>query len=710
MIRIPSSLGLIASRLFLRGEGALRPRRTTGLWTALLLSWVLMFIGVGDVLQRVLAMGRSSRVGGAVLLESLTSPVLRWQIAGFVAAHILLHSLLGVGLWLISVATARVAPNLRVRFAWVIVAWWALISVWLYVANATLFHDTMAGPPLDFVRAEIVGDLSFYHLFTVAVALAVGFVLVRASALSSARRLVGRIAAYGLLAILTMGLLSVLPELRADHDAAPPPAKPHVIVIGIDSLRSDMVGIENEAWYTPKINAFLRDSQVFPDAMTPLARTFASWMAILSGRHPVATHARDNLVPFDRLDRRGLLPERFRQNGYRTIYATDDVRFSNIDQKYGFDAIIGPRMGASDFLLGNFNDVPLANLIANTSLGAWLFPNTYANRAAEVTYRPATFDDWLADDLTFDQPTFLSVHLTLPHFPYTWAHESGDAFAGSPDNPYPYLAAVSKADEQFDSLMRVLERRGALENAIVVLLSDHGEGLGLPSDNLLASREAKAAAERTMVWMWGHGTSVLSPHQYSVVLAFRRFEAHGYGGKGVKHVGVPASLEDIAPTVLELAGIAHAPSDFDGMSLTPALRGKGDSLAAIKDRVRFTETGISVALLKEGQPDDKQALLAQGAFYFGVDAASGRVQLRTDQWDFLISGKERAAVFGEWLLAAIPVEGARNHRYLLVNRAGGVPRILREQPDSAADPVGARLWTALQTRFPGELTASGPTE
>ena len=700
-----ASAGPVLNRLFFRPAGDLHLRRMQGLPAALILSLLLMLVGLADVLQRVLAMGGGSRVGGAILLEAVNSPVLRWQIAGFVGSHLLLHSLLGFSLWILARSTVRAFPQSRIRLFWIILGWWLLASVTIYIANATLFPDSLAGPPLEFVRTDLGSRLSLYHVLSVLVATSIAVVLVRSAMISSRRRMVGRLGVYGTLALAGVGIIGSLPELQAEQHHTADPAKPNVILIGIDSLRPDMVGIDNDAWYTPRINAFLRESHVFPDAVTPLARTFASWMTILSGRHPTSTHARDNLVPFDRLDIRRLLPQRFREQGYRTVYATDDVRFSNIDEKYDFDKIIGPPMGASDFILGNFNDVPLANLIANTSVARWLFPNTYANRAAEVTYRPATFDSLLEDELSFETPTFLSVHLTLPHFPYTWAHDSGDAFAGSPDNPYPYLAAVSKADEQFDALMRLLERRGALNNAIVVLLSDHGEGLGLPADNLIATREAKAAAERTMVWVWGHGTSVLSPQQYSVVLAFRRFDARQYVAKGAKHADTPASLEDVAPTVLQLAGIEHAPSDFDGVSLAAAMGEHPGSLAEVRDRVRFTETGISVALLKQGQPQDKQELLAQGAFYFNVDRASGRVQLRTDQWDFLIRGKERAAVVGEWLLAAIPVDGGKTHRYLLVNRRGGVPRIFHGKPETAEDPIAAKLWEALQIRFPGELTA-----
>ena len=48
---------------------------------------------------------------------------------------------------------------------------------------------------------------------------------------------------------------------------------------------------------TPNIRRFLDDSRRFSDATTPLARTYGSWVSILTGRHPVTTNARYNLMP-----------------------------------------------------------------------------------------------------------------------------------------------------------------------------------------------------------------------------------------------------------------------------------------------------------------------------------------------------------------------------------------------------------------------------
>jgi arylsulfatase A-like enzyme len=86
----------------------------------------------------------------------------------------------------------------------------------------------------------------------------------------------------------------------------------------------------------------------------------------------------------------------------------------------------------------------------------------------------------LERELEIEGPSFLAIHLTLAHWPYAWA--------GQPVPTVPeryrdaYGAAVEEVDRQFGEVLELLERKGVLGNAIVVLLSDHGEALGADDD------------------------------------------------------------------------------------------------------------------------------------------------------------------------------------------------------------------------------------
>ncbi len=449
--------------------------------------------------------------------------------------------------------------------------------------------------------------------------------------------------------------------------------RPHVIIVGVDSLRKELVRRGDALTFAPNIRLFQRAATGFPDAITPLGRTFASWATILSGRHPVRSGARDALMPASALNVWPTLADRLRDAGYATTYATDDVRYSNIDQSFGFDQIVGPKMGAADFLVGRVADLPLSNLLVNTRVGAWLLPNVYGNRAVAQLYRPGTFVDWLNRSVDFSRPTFLAVHLTLPHWPYYWADTLPSENIPGLVRAEQYLKAVTAADRQFGQIMQNLRERGVLNNAIVIVLSDHGEALGLPQDEVVAHEAAQRLFGSTLIA--GHGTSVFSPSQYQVLLQIRRS-----GGMRVEgHPSTaPASLEDIAPTVLAMIGLPVDPHEFDGMSLARALT-EADT-PELRARVRFMETGLTTSSLASGNMAEA-ANLREGTEFFGVDRASGRVVLNARRLPDLIARKQRAALGNEWMLAAFPQPGTSRQRYVLIRRSGGAPEILTDEPD-----------------------------
>jgi hypothetical protein len=91
----------------------------------------------------------------------------------------------------------------------------------------------------------------------------------------------------------------------------------------------------------------------------------------------------------------------------------------------------------------------------------------------------------------------------------------------------------------------------------------------------------------------------------------------------------------------------------------------------------------------------------QVARLFEVDDSSGWLHLRPGAIDSLMMLKERAAIDGDWLLAALPVSPT-GHQYLLLNRGSGTGRVLEFMPESD-DIVARRLWDALHANFVGEL-------
>jgi hypothetical protein len=231
------------------------------------------------------------------------------------------------------------------------------------------------------------------------------------------------------------------------------------------------------------------------------------------------------------------------------------------------------------------------------------------------------------------------------------------------------------------------------------VLSDHGDALGYPSDSMLR----RTGTERE-IWdsLWGHGTSVLSPHQYGVVLGMRAFGAARVPGEPASR-DWPVGLEDLRPTLQELV-TGRAPAGVDGTSLVPYLAGR-KSATELASRIRFTETCFNTVKLMKGEVS-AAGIAHESARFFEIDANTGWVQLRQDRLGEIMAKKQRAAISSDAILAMIPSWTDESVAYLYSSRNHPVPRPVTAPPDPHTEPDAARLWHALATRFPRELAAT----
>ncbi|MGE3743762.1 MAG: sulfatase-like hydrolase/transferase [Geminicoccaceae bacterium] len=671
--------------------------RQPGPWSGLVLSQLLAFAYLAGCLwwvwREVALILPNDRITASLSVQQTLGPALQARLIAFGVALLAAHLLMGLAAFALARLTEAASEGPPpARRSWLVAGWIALLVGFVMAANVNWHPSSRFASAESLFLTEVLG-LRLGTLFMAASGLLVLFLLFRAA---RSLRAPLSVPAIGIAGFATAALLAgfALPLATAGMSKNGLVAtSPHVVIIGIDSLRADITGA-GSASLTPHIDEYLAGAHRFNDTTTPLARTYGSWVSILTGRHPVATHARYNLMPRALVDDGVTLPDALRGRGYRTIYATDEVRFANIDQSFGFDQLITPPIGASDFLLGYAGDMPLVNLLATTGIGGWLFPANHANRAAHATYEPGDFVDRLDDEITIERPTLLTVHLTLSHWPYNWA---GLARPTTPQQFRPaYRRAVLEVDRQFRQVMDVLAEKGVLENAIVVVLSDHGEALGNDSDSML--RKTGTSRE---IWdsLWGHGTSVMSPHQYSVLLAMRAYGRAALPGAPAAH-DWPVSLEDVRPTLEEFA-TGQAPAGVDGISLLPYLAepAQASRLAA---RVRFTETDFNTPSTLAGRYE-ASGIIDEAAVFYELDPDTGWMQLRQDKLPILLARKQRAALSSQSLLAAIPDPDGRYLRFLYTDRHDPAPRLLEARPDPGRDPEAARLWDALQARFPGEL-------
>lgn len=676
-------------------------------WGTLLLATGLalcaLFMG-GLELWRGMAELGSSRVGGDIVEQVRSSPVTLHRLYAFGAKLLLLYLVLGFSAWACSQLTIAARPAWQ-RFRYLlVVAWLAWLNLLVGLANASLYPWSKTGQWSRLINGflpQVVPAWQVLAMLTLLLLLALAWQRLRHRL---ATRMALRVTVWGVLAISVVAIIRGMPAAVAEVAATKD--RPNIIFIGVDSLRPGLVGSFGNLGYTPSLSSFVQGGHRFTDAVTPLARTYPSWMALLTGRRPARSGVRENLMPRAQV-KVVTLADMLREQGYQTVYATDEVRFSNIDTSYGFEKALTPRVGASDFLLGSLNDLPLTNVLANTFLARWLFPETYANRAAAVTYDPATFVQRLDDGVRKDErPLFLAMHLTLPHWPYRWRADESSVFSTTLDSAYAYLAAVVEADRQFDAVMTLLHRKGLLENTLVVVFSDHGEGLNLPMDNLARSAD-RSNPIGVPVWSSGHGTSVLSGSQFQILLA-----ARSYGIEGMQEsTGAypqPVSIEDVAPTVLDILGMKPKQGALDGVSFASVLRGEeAGADAAGARRIRFTESAYSTPSLRQGAADEA-SLLEEGADVFHINPVTGWVEIRTDLWSELLAVRERAAIGDTHILAAIPDAKPDSSIYALVPRFGGASRRLSGPPKAEEDPEAAALWNALHREYAGELGAPVP--
>jgi arylsulfatase A-like enzyme len=683
--------------------GTTQSQRVRSLWVAFALSTAFLCV---SALQS--AHSFYSRIVGSSMTAATraawTGQAAR-DVAFFIVAQLTLHLVFGLAAWCLAWATTVALPATRRRFNGVLLLWFCVLAAAVIAYNAVWYPWTGLGEYYHNLLTTPLGSLEIGRAIYLVVAAAALLTLSLAAARDLGRHGLARfripLGVGG--ALLAIALVSTLTAVHGATKATSTQQRPNVIVIGIDSLRLDYLQRFGGGGILRHVDDFVAKADVVRDTTTPVARTYSSWSAILSGRDPLMTGARFNLAVRQAVRVNPTIGDVLRKAGYHTVYSTDEVRFANIDESYGFDQVITPPIGAIDFVIGSFNELPLATLVANSTLGKWLFPYSYANRGAATMYQPQTYLRELDRELSFDDPTLFMVHLTASHWPYFVSDTPYEASKKkNPDDRPTYRVGVEVADSMFGDIVSMLERKGALENAIVVVLSDHGEALELPRDTMIADGTRIAGLRAPIVVAdYGHGQSVLSPVQYQVLLGFRSFGPDaGFEADGRDLAG-GASVEDIAPTLLQLLGVSGDPLSTTGQSLAPALQGeRGAGRVAVADRVRFTETDLRVLPRTDGGIDEA-ATAEHNARFFEVDPESGRMHVREDFVPLVVALKERAAFTDNLLLAALPA-GPDAHQYLLVDKATGTARLLLNRPGPDA-PEEQHLWDEMWRHYAGEL-------
>ena len=285
-----------------------------------------------------------------------------------------------------------------------------------------------------------------------------------------------------------------------------------VVLISIDTLRADhLPAYGYQKVETPALDALARDGVVFENAVAQVPLTLPSHVTLFTGLNPFQHGVRDNSGY--RLARdKTTLAAFLRARGYATGGAVSAIvldRGSGVAE--GFD----------------FWEDGVESRDASETLGR-------VQRAGGETAK--LLEDWIGG-LPADRPFFAFLHLYEPHTPYEPPEPFRARYAAQ-----PYDGEIAAADAVVGSFVAWLKQKALYDRALVVLLSDHGEGLGEHGED-------------------EHG--ILLYRETTRVPLFVKLPGQKQAGS---RAGSPAALLDVFPTVARLTG-ARPPEGLAGLPL-----------------------------------------------------------------------------------------------------------------------------------------------
>jgi len=334
---------------------------------------------------------------------------------------------------------------------------------------------------------------------------------------------------WGLVAVLVGLLLALLWLLRPSLDpgravrrlwAERGVEKPNVVLITLDTTRADHLGCYGYArGSTPNIDSLARGGVLFAQAASPAPLTLPAHSSIMTGIYPTYHGVRVN-GSTALGQSQTTLAEVLSEKGYKTgAFIAAFV----LDGRWGLNQ--GFQTYDDRFDLKKYKHI---------DLGSVQRPGNEVMDAALA---------WLESHK--QDPFFAWIHLYDPHTPYEppepFLSEHGQrGLAGL------YDGEIAFADSQVGRVLSWLRAHALDEKTIVVVLGDHGEGLG----------------------SHGEGTHGYFVYDYALHVPFVVKTPFG-GLRGVR-IDSQVSAIDVYPTILGLVGI-DATERVHGRSLLPAM-------------------------------------------------------------------------------------------------------------------------------------------
>jgi len=318
----------------------------------------------------------------------------------------------------------------------------------------------------------------------------------------------------------------------------PAEASPNVLLVVIDTLGADHVdGLPPGARATPEIDRLAAGGVAFQRAYSTAPWTQPAVASLMTSKMP-SSHGVLGLMDSVPADQR-TLPEHFRAHGYRTAAVVSHI-------------LVGRRFGWGKGFEA-FDESPVGDHGSITS-----------DKVSDAAIRELT--------RLARERFFLFVHYFDPHYVYNH-HPAFDRTSGYKGKLRPamdiwalldsrprlraederyllglYREEAAFTDAQLGRVLAALRTLGIEGNTLVVVTADHGEEFNRHG------------------WI-GHTKNLYDDVlRVPLVLSFP-------GRLAARRIEAPVSLLDVAPTLLDLAGVAGFPGGFEGVSLADCAAG-----------------------------------------------------------------------------------------------------------------------------------------
>ncbi len=347
------------------------------------------------------------------------------------------------------------------------------------------------------------------------------------------------------------------------------PPEYNVLLITLDTLRADYLGCYGyDRPTSPVLDKLASESVLFEKTIAQAAVTPVSHASFLTGRNPYNHGLRvlHGLAENSLSDEQTTIAEVWSRVGGQTAAF---ISAYPVSAAFGLEQ--GFELFDDEYPKSDGAGLVTTRGTVNTGL---------SQRRGDKTTDAAI--EWLETGYNPEQPLMMWVHYFDPHDtivapPSDWMDEKLNAeFRPRQDRQPDFLRAIYDCeiyftDLQIGRLLAAYKEQGLWENTLIVVVADHGEGLGDHN------------------W-WSHG--ILYQEQIRVPLIIKM-----PGGIADQRISEMVRGIDLAPTILEGAGVNQRDwPPMDGVSLVPTLR------TGIAPDIQ-TAYSESVNILSYGRPD-----------------------------------------------------------------------------------------------------------